>query len=118
MIYSKREYAYYIIYIAVGSTGQKAQKSKFGRTTSDKPRKARHEDDMLEFRRPEPNAALTWTAVWLVALIALALMPMDGGTTTTADFAANPAMQGEIQYTHGTYTKPQGVAGQTVKIPG
>ena len=30
----------------------------------------------------------------------------------------HPAMQGEIQYTHGTYTKPQGVAGQTVKIPG
>lgn len=73
---------------------------------------------MLEIRRPEPKAALTWTAVWLVALIALialAMMPLDTATSTAADFAAS---QDEIHYSHGTYTKPQGAVDYDTKVRG
>ena len=70
---------------------------------------------MLEIRRPEPKAALTWTAVWLVALIALAMMPLDTATSTAADFAAS---QDEIHYSHGTHTKPQGAVDYDTKVRG
>jgi hypothetical protein len=51
---------------------------------------------MLEIMRPEPKAALTWVAVWLIALIALALVPMD---EPNSGFAAMPD---EIHYSHGS----------------
>ncbi len=47
----------------------------------------RHEDDMLELKRPEPKAALTWIAVWAIALTALAMVHMDGANSK---FAATP----------------------------
>ena len=47
---------------------------------------------MLEKIRPEPKAALTWVAVWLVALIALAMVPLD---KAESGFAAMPD---EIHY--------------------
>jgi len=34
---------------------------------------------MFEIRRPEPKAALTWIAVWFIALIGLALPPPRPG---------------------------------------
>ncbi len=39
---------------------------------------------MFELRRPEPKAALTWIAVWFIALIGLALVPMSGINTELA----------------------------------
>ena len=51
------------------------------------PRVVRHEDDMLELKRPEPKAALTWIAVWAIALTSLAIPHMDGANSK---FAATP----------------------------
>ncbi len=51
---------------------------------------------MLKIERPEPKAALTWVAVWLAALIALAMVPM---VKPNSGFAARPD---KIQYSHGT----------------
>ena len=51
---------------------------------------------MFEIKRPEPKAALTWIAVWLVALIALAMVPMD---EARPEFAAMPD---EIHFSDGT----------------
>ncbi len=51
---------------------------------------------MFEIKRPEPKAALTWVAVWLVALIALAMVPMD---EARPEFAAAP---GEVHFSQGT----------------
>ncbi len=50
---------------------------------------------MLDIRRPEPKAALIWMAVWLVALIGLALVPMNG---SNPEFAG---MTDEIHYSSG-----------------
>ena len=63
-----------------------------------KTRKARQEETMLEIRRPEPKAALTWTAVWFIALIGLALVPMG---ETNSELAGTP---GEIHYDSGATT--------------
>ena len=51
---------------------------------------------MLEISRPEAKATLTWIAVWLIALIALALVPMDGPKTGVA------GLPDEIHYSHST----------------
>jgi len=77
-----------------------------------RPREARHEDKMLEFRRPEPKAALTWIAVWLIALIGLAIIPMD---EARPEFAAMP---NEIHYSHGMNVEFPGEIGQPVKVQG
>ncbi|MFP6749237.1 MAG: hypothetical protein VCD66_16760 [Alphaproteobacteria bacterium] len=53
---------------------------------------------MLKIRRPEPKAALTWMAVWFIALIGLALVPMG---ETNSEMAGTP---GEIHYDSGATT--------------
>ncbi len=53
---------------------------------------------MLEIRRPEPKAALTWMAVWFIALIGLALVPMG---EINSEMAGTP---GEIHYGSGATT--------------
>ena len=67
---------------------------------------------MFELRRPEPKAALTWMAVWLVALISLAMVPMD---KPNAEFAAMPD---EIHYSHGTNPVAHGAAALSTKVQG
>jgi hypothetical protein len=64
---------------------------------------------MFEFKRPEPKAALVWMAVWLVALIALAMVPLD---EARPDFAAMPD---EIHYSHGTSPEYQGYDAPYIK---
>ena len=61
---------------------------------------------MLETRRPDPNAALTWIAVWLFALVALALMPVE---TSKVDFAA---VSSQLEYSNGNVN-----AGTTINLP-
>lgn len=51
---------------------------------------------MVEIRRPEPKAALTWIAVWFIALIGLALVPMSGTNTELA------GGKGELHYSTGS----------------
>ena len=53
---------------------------------------------MLDIRRPEPKAALTWVAVWLIALIGLALVPLAGNQTEFSD------LPDQIQYSAGPHS--------------
>ncbi len=67
---------------------------------------------MLKIERPEPKAALTWVAVWLVALIALAMVPMDKPNSGVA------AMPDEIQYSHGMPPLPDSANTLASKVQG
>ncbi len=67
---------------------------------------------MFEMKRPEPRAALTWIAVWLAALIALAMVPMD---KANSGFAAMPD---EIHYSHGSNPGARGANAPAPKVQG
>lgn len=67
---------------------------------------------MLEMMRPEPKAALTWVVVWLAALIALAMVPVDNANSGLA------SMPDEIQYSHGTNPGLQRTSAPTPRVPG
>jgi len=67
---------------------------------------------MPKIMRPEPKAALTWVAVWLVALIALAMVPMD---KPNSGFAARPD---KIQYSHGANPGLHGTDALASKVQG
>jgi|TARA_B100002003_G_C13849820_1_gene416587 hypothetical protein len=67
---------------------------------------------MLEMIRPEAKAALTWVAVWLIALLALAMVPMD---EPKYGFAAMPD---EIHYSHGTNPALHGANAPAPRVQG
>lgn len=72
----------------------------------------RHEDKMFEFRRPEPKAAFTWIAVWMAALIALAMVPMDD---VNSEIAATPH---KLHYSQGAGPEAHDAKTTTAKVRG